>query len=99
MTTHILTHFHKRRTGVTTHVEDLTKALNGLGRETFALGESLSPDTQLSRSALLDRLHNGASVTWHAHRPTPSETGSSCESSGPKCGWSGPITAGKLLAG
>ena len=70
MTTHILTHFHKRRTGVTTHVEDLTKALNGLGRETFALGESLSPDTpQLSRSALLDRLHNGASVTWHAHRP------------------------------
>ena len=70
MTTHILTHLHKRRTGVTTHVEDLTEALNGLGRQAYALGNSLvSTVPQLTRKELTELFKNGSSVTWHCHRP------------------------------
>lgn len=70
MTTHILTHFHKRRSGVTTHVEDLVVALNAMHRTAFAVGEALRPDVpQIPRAEVRSILENGSPVTWHAHRP------------------------------
>ncbi|MEC7241708.1 MAG: hypothetical protein VXW32_10760, partial [Myxococcota bacterium] len=69
MTTHILTHFHKRRTGVTTHVEDLVRALNASGRKAVVLGESISSNTpQVSRGDVEALLQTGRPVTWHAQR-------------------------------
>ena len=70
MTTHILTHFHTRRTGVTSHVEDIAQALQAMGRNAVVLGESLLPGVPtIERVDALALLNEGSPVTWHAHRP------------------------------
>lgn len=61
------THFHRRRTGITTHVDAVTQAL-GRTHAVRALGWQLSPTTpRLTWRRLWEHLRQGP-IVWHAHR-------------------------------
>ena len=61
-------HLHRRRTGVTGHVEAVVGALDASGHEARALGSLLSDGVPRARwGALWARLGAGPAV-WHAHR-------------------------------
>ncbi len=60
-------HFHRRRTGITRHVEEIVRAL---GPGAVAVGHALSPQTpQQSLSETYRRIsQSSGGVIWHAHR-------------------------------
>ena len=70
MTTIIHTHMHPRRTGVTTHVEDIVTALGSLNPSTYIFGESTRPELPHCSSAdIVEWARQGQRLIWHAHRP------------------------------
>ena len=70
MTTIIHTHMHPRRTGVTTHVEDIVAALGKLNPSTYIFGESTRPELpHCSAADIVDWAGQGQTLIWHAHRP------------------------------
>lgn len=61
-------HFHRRRTGVTGHVEAVVKALAASGQDARAMGPALADGLPRVRwGELWERLRSGPAV-WHAHR-------------------------------
>jgi len=60
-------HFHRRRTGVTRHVEEVVPALDRLA-ETRAIGSALGPSVPRIGWAELWRRLRSEPVIWHAHR-------------------------------
>ncbi len=65
MTLIVHPHFHRRRTGVTRHVEDI---VIGLQPEAVATGNSLSPSVpKASMLSLWARMRREPTI-WHAHR-------------------------------
>ncbi len=63
-------HFHRRRTGVTRHVESLIESLNreGVEIEARGLGRELSPSIPMSSWTQLWSRAGAGAVVWHAHR-------------------------------
>ena len=63
-------HFHRRRTGVTTHVETVVPALNAYVKtRLIAQGYRLAPNLEtITKAELSQSLKQGIPVVWHAHR-------------------------------
>jgi len=61
-------HFHRRRTGVTRHVEDMVRQMESV-QTTRALGFALEPSVpRIGMAEVWRRLRTGESIVWHAHR-------------------------------
>jgi mannosyltransferase len=59
-------HLHRRRTGVTRHVEDVVRALCASGARAF--GVALAPGVPVARFSEVWRLARGGGLVLHAHR-------------------------------
>jgi len=63
-------HFHRRRTGVTAHVETVVPALNEFVKtRVLTRGYGLDPAlATISKTELIEELKRGTATIWHAHR-------------------------------
>ena len=70
MTTVIHTHMHPRRTGVTTHVEDIVRALSDINPSTYILGRTTREELpHCDSTEVVEWARTGQPLFWHAHRP------------------------------
>ena len=70
MTTIIHTNFHKRRSGISVHVENIVPALCDLGLQAHAVGAALNNTVpQIDLNEIVPLLRSNTPMVWHAHRP------------------------------